>query len=210
MFQKAKTLMHEHLQAFGVEPLPPILETDGKGLSLQVDASGVQVLIGRETVVEELPLVEWMVAAGNALLYRGRSSITPLYFGPESEDEDFIRVTEDIYYITDLAAIYQCYLQNPVEAYCIYDNAIELSDEESLHPIAVALGLSHPRGLEAVGFDKSEHADVFEEADFFKSVVTQKRPDLSLLVALQNAWQKQQGRDIKISVNAGVVRLSKA
>lgn len=202
--------MQDHLKAFGVEPLPPVVETSGKGLSLQVDISGVKILVGRETVVEELPLVEWLVAAGNVLLFRGRSSLTPLYFGPESEEEAFIRVTEDIYYVADLAAIYQCFLQNPVEAYCIYDNAIELNDEESLHPIAVALGLSHPRGLEALGFSKSEHAEVFEEADFFKSVVTQKRPDLSLLVSLQNAWQKQQGRDIKIAVSAGIIRLSKA
>jgi len=211
MFQKAKKIMEDHLKAFGVNPAPPIEEAEGKGVSLQPDAYGVVILIGRETVVEELPLAEWMIATGNALLYQSGSDIAPLYFGPESEaTEANARVTDDIYYIADMAAIYQCYLQNPVEAYCIYDDAIELKDETSLHPIAVALGLSHPRGLEAMGFEKDRHAEVFEEADFFKSVITQKRPDLSLLVALQNAWQKHKGTDIKITVQNGILRLSKA
>lgn len=211
MFQNAKKIMEDHLKVFGVNPMPPIEEADGKGVSLQPDAFGVVILIGKETVVEELPIAEWMIAAGNALLYQSGSDIAPLYLGPESEaNELYARVIDDIYYIADLAAIYQCYLQNPVEAYCIYDDAIELKDETSLHPIAVALGLSHPRGLEALGFEKDKHADVFEEADFFKSVVTQKRPDLSLLVALQNAWQKHKGTGIKITVKDGILRLSKA
>jgi len=211
MFHKAKTIMEDHLRAFGVNPFPRIEEADGKGVSLQPDAFGVVILIGKETVIDELPIAEWMIAAGNALLYQSGSSIAPLYFGPESEaSEQNARVTDDLYYIADLAAIYQCYLQNPVEAYCIYDDAIELKDETSMHSIAVALGLSHPRGLEALGFEKNRHADVFEEADFFKSLITQKRPDLSLLVALQNAWQKHKGVDIKITAQAGVLRLSKS
>ena len=210
MFQKMKTVMEDHLKAFGVNPLPLIVETDGKEVTLQTDAYGIVLLIGREASVDELPLAEWMVTTGNVLLYQNGSDLVPLYFGSES-DEDAVnaRVTDDLYYIADMAAIYQCYLQNPVEAYCIYDEAIEIGDESSLHPIAVALGLSHPRGLEAMGFEQDKHAEVFEEAEFFKSVITQKRPDLSLLVALQNAWQKHRGVARKITVRDGLIKLQK-
>ena len=211
MFDKAKAFMEDHLKAFGVTYLPPIIETEGKGVFTEPDGDGIAIAVGRDTVIEKLPVAEWMVAAGRVLLLQCRSDIALLHFGPESEKNDTtMRVADDLYYITDLAAIYQCYLQNPVEAYCIYDDAIELGDEASLHPIAVALGLSHPRGLEAMGFDKKQHKEIFEEADFFKSVITQNRPDLSLLVALQNAWQKQKGVDVKIRIERGVLRFTEA
>jgi hypothetical protein len=210
MFDKAKTVMQDYLKAFGVDPLPPIVETPGKGVAFQPDENGTAITIGSATDVEKVPLAEWMIAAGMALMRQNGSNVAPLYFGPESEEgETNRRVADDLYYVADLAAIYQCYLRNPVEAYCIYDDAIAKNDEASLHPLAVALGLSHPRGLEAMGFDRQKHGEVFEEADFFKPVITQKRPDLSLLVALQNAWQKQLGVNVRISVEASVLRFAK-
>ncbi|WP_345970731.1 hypothetical protein WCX72_02665 [Sulfurimonas sp. HSL1-6] len=211
MFEKAKAFMLDHLKAFGVDPLPPVIETRGKGVSLLQNEEGSVIVIGSATDTETLPLVEWMVATGKALLQQQGSDIVPLLLGNESENnKELLRIADDLFYIIDLAAIYQCYLQNPVEAYCIYDDAIELKDEESLHPIAVALGLSHPRGLEAMGFDKKEHAVVVEEAEFFKPVVIQKRPDLSLLIALQNAWQKQKGSDFRLRVEGQVLRFLSA
>ncbi|WP_345973041.1 hypothetical protein [Sulfurimonas diazotrophicus] len=211
MFEKAKAFMLDHLKAFGVDPLPPVIETRGKGVSLLQNEEGSVIVIGSATDTETLPLVEWMVATGKALLQQQGSDIVPLLLGNESENnKELLRIADDLFYIIDLAAIYQCYLQNPVEAYCIYDDAIELKDEESLHPIAVALGLSHPRGLEAMGFDKKEHAVVVEEAEFFKPIVIQKRPDLSLLIALQNAWQKQKGSDFRLRVEGQVLRFLSA
>jgi hypothetical protein len=211
MFDKAKAFMEDHLKAFGVTHIPPIIETEGKGVFTEPDGDGIAIAVGRDTVIEKLPVVEWMVAAGRTLLLQSGSDAAVLHFGPESEtNETVMRVADDLYYITDLAAIYQCYLKNPVEAYCIYDDAIELKDDTSLHPIAVALGLSHPRGLESMGFDKKQHEAVFEEADFFKSVITQKRPDLSLLVALQNAWQKQKGVEVKVRIDQGILRFTEA
>lgn len=207
MFEKAKAFMLDHLKAFGVDPLPPVIETRGKGVSLLQNEKESIIFIGSSTDTETLPLVEWMVATGKALLHQQGSDIVPLILGAESNNnEQLLRVADDLFYIIDLAAIYQCYLQNPLEAYCIYDDAIELKDEESLHPIAVALGISHPRGLAAMGFDKKEHAPVFEEAEFFKPVITQKRPDLSLLIALQNAWQKQKESPIRLSVKGQMIR----
>ena len=210
MFYKAKTIVEDHLKAFGAGPFPPIVEVPGKGVFFQPGEYGPEIAIGKETVVEEVPLAEWLIVAGNALLHQAGSDIAPLYLGPESEADDTnMRITDDLFYAIDLAAIYQCYLQNPVEVYCIYDDAIEMGDEESLHPLALALGLSHPRGIEAMGFNKRDHAEVFEEADFFKPIITQKRPDLSLLVALQNAWQKQKGVGVKLKTEAGFLRFVK-
>ena len=209
MFQKAKAIMEDHLKAFGAEPVIPIREVTGKGVFFQAAAQGPEIAIGADTVIEEVPLAEWLIATGNVLLLQSGSSIAPLYLGPDSESNDTTtRITDDLFYVIDLTAIYQCYLQNPVEVYCIYDDAVELGDEESLHPLAVSLGLSHPRGIEAMGFDKRIHSDVFEEAEFFKPVITQKRPDLSLLVALENAWLKQKGTAIRLSVVAGILRFS--
>ena len=209
MFTKAKTMMEDHLKAFGVDPFPPIVEVEGKGISFLTNSAGTGIGIGKNSIVEEVPLVEWMVATGTALLQQAGSDVAAVVFGHEVDtNDDAAHVADDLQYILDLAAIYQCYLQNPVEAYCIYDDAIELHDEASLHPIAAALGLSHPRGLEALGFDKKEHKAVFEETDFFKSVITHKRPDLSLLIALQNAWQKQRGVNVKIRNDAGLLRFS--
>jgi len=206
MFDKARSMMEDYLNAFGVDRFPPIIETEGKGVSFQPDPEGPAILIGRETVVDSVPLAEWLVTTGNTLLYQIGSDIAPLFLGSESEEgERNMRVADDLYYIADLAAIYQCYLQNPVETYCIYDDAIELKDEASLHPIAVALGLSHPKGLVSMGFNTLDHEAVFEEAEFFRPVITQKRPDLSLLVSLMNAWQKQKKVDIKISNKMGIL-----
>lgn len=210
MYEKAKTFMEDHFKAFGIKPFPLIVEMPGEGVSFQDGADGPFIAVGRETDIEKLPVAEWMVASGGALLHQVGSDIAPLSIGHESESsDDFARAADDLYFIADLAAIYQCYLQNPVEAFCIYDDAIELGDETSLHPIAVALGLTHPRGLEAMGFDKKKHPEVFEEADFFRPLITQKRPDLSLLVSLQNAWQKQRNVNVRISVENGILRFSK-
>ena len=211
MFDKARTFMLDHLKAFGVPVFPPIVETARKGVAFGPAAEGIAIMIGKETVIEKLPVAEWLIATGYALLHAQGSDIAPIYFGLKSEaDDTSVRVADDIRYIADLAALYQCYLQNPVEVYCIYDDAIELKDEASLQPMAVALGLTHPRGLEAMGYDKQKHADIFEEADFFKPVITQKRPDLSLLVALHNAWQKQNGTAVRIRNEAGTLRFFKA
>ena len=211
MFDKAKTMMEDHLKAFGIDPFPPIVKIAGDTISYLPDRNGPAIAVGSRTDIHKLPLVDWMVVTGQALLHQNGSDVAPLYLGPESErDDEIMRVADDLYYIVDLIAVYQCYLQNPVEAYCIYDDAIELHDEASLHPIAAALGLSHPRGLEAMGFDRHTHQEVFEEADFFKPVITQKRPDLSLLVSLQNAWQKHRGIPIRIINEAGVLRFTKA
>jgi hypothetical protein len=210
MFHKAKAVVEDHLKAFGVSAFPPFTEVPGKGVFFHPGEYGPVIAVGKETVIDDVPLAEWLVIAGNALLHQGGSDITPLHLGPESEaDEDNMRTADDLFYIVDLAAIYQCYLTNPVEVYCIYDEAIELGDEASLHPLAVALGLPHPRGLESMGFEPKKHQDVFEEADFFKPVITQKRPDLSLLIALGNAWQKHKGTAIKITLEQGVLRFSK-
>lgn len=210
MFKDAKSYMEDCLKAFGVHPLPSIVETPEKGVVFESNGIENVIFIGSDTDVYKVPLAEWLVAAGKALLEQNGSNLATLQFGAESEaDSANMRVADDCYYISDLAAIYQCYLQNPVEAYCTYDDALEMNDEASLHPIAVALGLSHPRGLESMGFDRQTHAEVFEEAEFFKGVVTQKRPDLSLLVALQNAWQKQRGVHVKIVVEEGMLRFVK-
>ena len=210
MFDKAKTMMEDHLKVFGVNPFPPIVKTAGDTISYQPDRDGAVIAVGSKTDIHKLPLVDWMVVTGLALLHQNGSDLSPLFLGSESErDDNFMRVADDLFYILDLIAIYQCYLQNPVEAYCIYDDAIELHDEASLHPIAVALGLSHPRGLESMGFDRQTHQAVLEEADFFKSVITQKRPDRSLLVALENAWQKQKGAGVRITVEADMLRFTK-
>jgi hypothetical protein len=211
MFDEAKAFMEDGLKAFGVHPFPPIVETPGSGVAFQSDANAGVIAIGSDTDMKKVPMVDLMVAVGKALLQQNGSGLAVLHLGPESEEGDENkRVADDLRYVAELAAIYQCYLQNPVEAYCSYDDAVAANDKESLHSIAVALGLSHPRGLEALGFDKREHAELFEEADFFKPVITQKRPDLSLLVALQNVWQKQQGVNVKITLEEGVVRLAKA
>jgi hypothetical protein len=210
MFNKAKVFMEDHLKAFGVTQSPTIVEATGEGVTFVSGTDGSALVIGSDTVIETLPLAEWLIATGQALLYQNGSDISALFLDSESDRDDlYLRVADDLRYIADLAAIYQCYLQNPVETYCIYDEAIEINDETSLHPIAVALGLSHPRGLAAMGFDENEHQDVFEEADFFRSVVTQKRPDLSLLVALQNAWQKHKGVKVKIAIGTGVLTFAK-
>lgn len=209
MFDKAKTFMEEHLKAFGVRALPPIESMPGQGVSLIVSAEEIMIVIGKNTDIEKLPVADWMVVAGKALLHQNGSDLAALFFAPECNNgEANLKLVDDLNYIADLAAIYQCYLQNPVEAYCIYDDAIELKDDHSLHLIAVALGLSHPRGLEVMGFDKKEHEEVFEESDFFKAVITQKRPDLSLLVSLHNAWQKQLGSGISITREEGIIRFS--
>jgi hypothetical protein len=211
MFDEAKAFMEDGLRVFGVNPVPPIVETPGEGVAFRSDANGGVIAIGSDTDIKKVPMAEWMVAVGKALLQQNGSGLAALHLGPESEEDDVNRrVADDLHYVADLAAIYQCYLHNPVEAYCSYDDAVAANDKASLHPIAVALGLSHPRGLEAMGFDKREHAEVFEEADFFKPVITQKRPDLSLIVALQNVWQKQLGVDVKITLEDGVVRFAKA
>ena len=211
MFEKAKTFMEDHLKAFGVNGFPPVDSMPGQGVSFLSNGLEIMIVIGRDTAIDKVPVVDWMIVAGKVLLHQSGSDIAPLYIGPENKnDETALQVADDLYYIVDLAAIYQCYLQNPVEAYCIYDDAIELKDDTSLHPLSVALGLTHPRGLAVMGFDKKEHQEIFEEADFFKPVITQIRPDLSLLIALQNAWQKQKGVDIRITVNEGVLRFNKA
>lgn len=211
MFDKASRFMQDHLKAFGVPAFAPIVETSGNGVAFGPSAEGVAIMVGKETVIEKLPVAEWLIATGYALLYAQGSDIATIRFGPESEvDETSARAADDIRYITDLAALYQCYLQNPVEVYCIYDDAIEMKDDASLQPMAVTLGLTHPRGLEAMGYDRQKHADVFEEADFFKPVITQKRPDLSLLVALHNAWQKQNGTAVHIRNEAGTLHFFKA
>lgn len=211
MFDEARAFMQDILKAFGVHPFPAIKQVPGTGVAFQPGVNGGVIAIGSDTDVAKVLRVEWMVAVGKALLQQCGSRLAGLHLGLESEEGDAAgRVADDLHYVADLAAIYQCYLQNPVEAYCSYDDAVAADDKESLHPIAVALGLSHPRGLEAMGFDKHEHKEVFEEADFFKAVITQKRPDLSLLVALQNVWQKQRGVNVKITLEDGVVRLSKA
>ena len=204
MFEKAQTFMLDHLKAFGVDPLPPIVESRGKGVSFLHNEEQSIVIIGNATEIETTPLVEWMVVTGKLLLLQQRSDIVPLLVDSNCEKEEaLMQAADDFFFIADLAALYQCYLQNPVEAYCIYDEAIELKDEASLNPIAVALGLSHPRGLEAIGFIKEEHAEIFEEADFFKPLITQKRPDLSLLVSLQNAWQKYKGSAVSFKAENG-------
>jgi hypothetical protein len=204
MFDKAKAMMEDCLKAFGVDPFPPIVEMQGKGVSFDSEGNEAVIGIGSETDVDKVPLAEWMIAVGKAVMQQNGSGIAALRFGPEREANDTnMRVADDINYVVELAAIYQCYLQNPIEAYCTYDDAVRIDDKASLNRIAVALGLSHPRGLEAIGFDKKEHWEVFEEAEFFKGVITQKRPDLSLLVALQNAWQKQLGVNVRITVEAG-------
>lgn len=211
MFAKAKTFMEEHLKAFGVTDVPPIVETSGEAIAFRSGGDGVVIAIGSHTDIDALPMAEWLIVSGKALLHQNGSDIALLHLAPESEaNEANMRAADDLHYVADLAAIYQCYLQNPVEAYCIYDDAIELNDEASLHPIAVALGLSHPRGLEAMGFDRRVHAELFAEADFFKALITRKHPDLSLLVALQSAWQKQQGSELRLSVEEGIVRFAGA
>jgi len=211
MFEKAKSFMEDHLKAFGVDPLPPILEVTGKGMAFRLERVGGVIIIGRDADIMRMPMAEWLVVIGSALLHQAGSDLATLHFGPEADrDDTYKQLADDFFYIADLASIYQCYLQNPLEAYCIYDEAIERKDEGSLHSIAVALGLSHPRGLASMGFEKTEHADIFEEADFFKPVITQKRPDLALLIALQNAWQKQKGTGIKITKEGKVVRFSNA
>ena len=210
MFEKARNYLEEGLKVFGVHPFPEIVETKGMHVSFREEDGVAVIALGSGADVDKVPMVEWLIVIGKALLRQGNSDLALLRFGPEREEDDTNRrVAEDINYIADLAAIYQCYLQNPVEVYCTYDDAIRLDDQESLNRMAVALGLSHPRGLEAIGFDRKEHWEVFEEADFFKGVITRKRPDLSLLVALQNAWQKHLDIPVKISVEAGIVRLSR-
>lgn len=209
MFDKSKMFMQDHLKAFGVVAALPIIETEGNNVTCRMVDGAQSILIGTETVVEETPVIEWMIATGYALLQQQRSELAEMVFAAECESNNaFSAAADDVGYIADLAALYQCYLQNPVEAYCIYDDAIELNDEASLHPIAVALGLSHPRGPEAMGFDKHEHASVLAEAEFFKPVITQKHPDLSLLIALQNAWQKHKDTAVKLSLEAGTVHFS--
>lgn len=209
MFNEAKEYMEDCLKAFGANPLPTIVETPGGGVSFRLDGGESVIAIGSGTDVDNIPLAECMIAAGKVLLRQCGSGIAALRFGPEREsDETNMRVADDLNYVAELAAIYQCYLQNPVEAYCTYDDAIRIDDKASLNRIAVALGLSHPRGLEAIGFDKKEHWEVFEEADFFKGVITRRCPDLSLLVALQNAWQKQLGVPVRIRVEEGVLRFA--
>jgi hypothetical protein len=211
MFDEAKAFMEDVLKAFGVHPFPVIKQVSGAGVAFQSGVNGSVIAVGSDTDVKKVPRAEWMVAVGKVLLQQNGSGIAGLQFGPESEESDAAkRVADDFHYVAELAAIYQCYLHNPVEAYCSYDDAVAANDKASLHSIAVALGLSHPRGLEALGFDRHDHAEVFEEADFFKPVITQKRPDLSLLVALQNVWQKQLGSNIKIALEDGVVRFAKA
>lgn len=211
MYEKAKAFMEDHLKAFGAEPFPEIVQMPGSGISFLSDKNEVAIIIGSETNVDTVPVADWLVVAGKVLLHNLGSDVVPLLLAPESKADDAsLRVAEDLHYVVDLAAIYQCYLQNPVEAYCIYDEAIELKDEASLHPIAVALGLSHPRGLFSMGFNKEEHEPVFEESDFFKPVIVQKRPDLSLLVSLQNAWQKHMKSGVRIVNEEGVLRFEKA
>jgi hypothetical protein len=211
MFDEAKAFIEDGLKVFGVNPFPQIIEKPGEGVAFRSDVNRGVIAIGSDTDVAKVPMAEWMVAVGKALLQQNGSGLAVLHLGPESEEGDINRrVADDLHYVADLAAIYQCYLHNPVEAYCSYDDAVAANDKSSLHPIAVALGLSHPRGLETMGFDKREHAEVFEEADFFKPVITQKRPDLSLLVALQNVWQKQLDVNVKITLEDGVVRFMKA
>ena len=211
MFEDAKTVMEDYLRAFMVNPIPPIVEIAGRGVGFRSDGKENVIVIGSETDIKTVPFVEWMVTVGKALLQQCGSDIAVLRLGEESEEGELnLRVADDLHYVADLAAIYQCYLQNPVEAFCIYDEAVALKDETSLHPIAVALGLSHPRGLESMGFDKHVHPEVFEEADFFKGVVTRKRPDLSLLLRLQNVWQKERGVPVELTLEEGAVRFSKA
>lgn len=210
MFEQAKAVMEDYLKAFMVNPLPPIVEAPGSGVAFRPEGEHNVIAVGVDTEFKSVPFVDWMVAVGKALLQQFGSDMAVLHFGPESEADDACRrMAEDLHYVADLAAIYQCYLQNPVEAYCIYDEAVVQKDEPSLHPIAVALGLSHPRGLESMGFDRRAHAEVFEEAEFFKAVVTRKRPDLSLLVGLQNVWQKQVRSGVTLALEGGVVRFSK-
>ncbi|MHC3993767.1 hypothetical protein ACXWTF_03000 [Thiomicrolovo sp. ZZH C-3] len=211
MFEKTKAFMEDHLKAFGVDPLPPIIDVTGKGLAFRQERVGPVIIIGRDAEIDTLPMAEWLVVIGSALLHQAGSDIASLNFGPEADrGEAYKQLTDDIFYIADLASIYQCYLQNPLETYCIYDEAIERKDEASLHPIAVALGLSHPRGLVSMGFEKDTHAEIFEEAEFFKPLITQKRPDLALLVALHNAWQKQKGTGITITKEGKVIHFSQA
>ncbi len=210
MFEKTAKYMEECLKAYGVHPLPPIVETEGEHVAYEFGGFENVIYIGRAADVYKVPLSEWLVAAGKALLQQRGSDLAVLHFGSEWEsDESFMRVADDLDYVAALAAIYQCYLYNPVETYCVYDDALEAGDESSLHAIAVALGLSHPRGLEALGFDPLKQAEIFEEAEFFKGVVTQKRPDLSLLAALQNAWQKHRGSGVNIRLEEGVVKFSR-
>jgi hypothetical protein len=211
MSEKAKNYLEEGLKVFGVHPFPKIVETAGAGVAFRMEGDEVLIDLGSDADIDKIPMVDWLIVIGKTLLRQNSSDIAQLRFGPEYETNDTNRrVADDINYIADLAAIYQCYLQNPVEAYCTYDDAIRLDDKTSLNRMAVALGLSHPRGLESIGFDKKEHWEVFEEAEFFKGVITQKRPDLSLLIALQNAWQKHLEVPVKISVEEGVLRLAKA
>lgn len=210
MFEKAKTFMEDHLKAFGVQRDIAIVQMPGSGVSFLSNKDEVAIVLGTETDIETVPVSEWLVVTGKVLMHQMHSDIVPLILAPQSKEDDAsLRAAEDLHYVVDLAAIYQCYLQNPVEAYCIYDEAIELNDEASLHPMAVALGLSHPRGLESMGFKRDEHASVFEESDFFKPVIIQKRPDLSLLISLQNAWQKHQGTGVKIVAEEGMLRFEK-
>ena len=211
MIEDAKAVMEDYLRAFMVNPLPPIVDMPGSGVVFRSEGDHNVIAVGVETEVKAVPFVDWMVVVGKALLQQCGSDIAVLNFGPESKADDATRrAAEDLHYVAELAAIYQCYLQNPVEAFCIYDEAVVRKDEPSLHPIAVALGLSHPRGLESMGFDRHAHAEVFEEAEFFKAVVTRKRPDLSLLVRLQNVWQKQVRSGVTLALEEGVVRFSKA
>lgn len=208
MFDNAKALMEDYLKAFGIDRFPAIVPMPGSGVSLESDGRAYAIVIGTETDVEKVPVADWVIVTGNLLLHSAGSDVTPLLLGPEFEkNEQSRRTAEDLQYIIDLSAIYQCYLQNPVETYCVYDDAVALKDEASLHPLAVALGLSHPRGLASMGFDPDEHRPLFEETAFFKHVITNKRPDLALLVALQNVWQKQHNSSISLKLDNGVVRI---
>lgn len=207
-FENAKALMEDYLKAFGIDRICNITPVPGSGVSLEPLNTACVILIGTQTDAEKVPVADWLTITGNLLLRNASSDVTPLLLGPEFEKtEPGRRTAEDLQYIIDLSALYQCYLHNPVETYCVYDDVMALKDKESLHPIAVALGLSHPRGLASMGFDPDEHRPLFEEITFFGHVITQKRPDLTLLVALQNAWQKQKNSGIALKLEDGVVRI---
>jgi hypothetical protein len=210
MMEKAKKYMEDCLKAFGVHPLPPIVEGEGDRVAYLPSEIENVIFIGRHADLYKVPLSDWLIAAGKALLHQRGSDMAVLEFGYEWEgDEQFSRVADDVDYVMALAAIYQCYLQNPVEVYCTYDDAVAGGDEGSMHNIAVALGLSHPRGLQALGFDPHAQAAIFEEADFFRGVVTRDRPDLSLLIALQNAWQKHRNSGIRLELQERRLRFSR-
>ncbi len=209
MFDESKAVMQDILKAFGIDDAA-IISSEGDRVYFEPSLSEPAIVIGEAADSKKVPVAEWLIAAGYMLMKRQDNPFATFAFDLDRGLRQQAKVQlEDFHYIADLTALHQCYLRNPVEAYCSYDEAAARNDEASLHPLAVALSLSHPMGLEVMGFDKHTHRELFEEMEFFAPVITQKRPDLSLLIALQNAWQKQRGSAFKIVKEGKRLRLQK-